>query len=347
MAIVVEHTPYEAMHQLAVGAGQAQAERERSAFREKQQLMQLQNQLETKQMQFQEEAASRAREEEFQYTIAAVQAKRQVDLQIETADYARQKQKLSQTLNMIRESNDLSDAEKEELLIQAMSKYSGVGTGIGPSSFTGGTSSGMQNFLMKGAYKAKMGETLQQYVDEGLMSTEDAERQASYFDIGGDFKNQQQVLLDQSVDAQKRLDSAQDMLGSNFSVDKKGRIRDAYGVEVKEGTPRYELYKTMQAQVDTAKRALDAVHEEGQEIPLWTEFKSLLNSGDPGIKKAVEVYGEDMAFEAYKRNRKVGPKDKKFYQKHPVIDMVMRGISPAFNLARFSADMRRAANAGS
>ena len=315
MAIVVEHTPYDALFNLATQAGQAQAAQQQQAQRDKQQLMAMQIGAQQQAQRFQIQAEQQARAEEMQYQMVLMQAKRQIDMQVETSDYARQKQQLTQTLNMIRDSNDFDSKEKEQLSIEVMAKYSGLGAGISPSSFGGKT--GMQDFLTKGAYKMNMSEQLQNMVDQGALDPDRAKQAAASFGLSGDYLPPEERQAMKADEAVKRYDRIQGVMDDAFSFDSKGRPLDPYTQDrIKEDDPRYGYYKTLKRQVESAKQELDKLHTSGTRQASAAVFNEALQRS-PALQQMAQIYGPEAAFEKWSEKFGGGdtekPEEKKRY----------------------------------
>ncbi len=298
MAIVVEHTPYDALFSLATQAGEAQAAQTAQAQRDREQLAAMQIQADQRKQQFMVAAEQRARQEEMQYQTMLIAAKRQIDMQVETSNYARQKQMLTQTLNMINDSNEFDEREKEQLSIEVMSKYSGLGSGISPSSFGGTT--GMSDFLQKGAYKMQLADQLQGMVDSEQLNPGAARQAAASFGLSGDFATPGERHAEQVDEAVKRYDRIQDTVNSAFVISG-GKLKDKTTKEtIKKNDPRYGYYETLKAQRDRAKSELDKLHATGTKPVSAAEFADALQKS-PALQQMVQLYGEDAAFEAWSK----------------------------------------------
>lgn len=127
MAIRVTHTPYEAIGQLAVQAGEAQQRvRQQEAERAQKYRLVLENMRQQnmmKRMQFQAEVDQARREKEWMMQSQLVNAKQQVAMQMEIQKFQMDRQKLVTTLNLIDDSNFLTPREKEKAKITAYSKW--------------------------------------------------------------------------------------------------------------------------------------------------------------------------------------------------------------------------------
>lgn len=304
MAIVVDYTPIEAIGELAQRAGQATFENVQLQQRHQENMAQLQANLELRNSQFQQKMQQQAMAEQFQYQSAMLQQRKQIDMDLELADYARNKQKLTQVLGMIKDSDEFSSSEKAQLSLQAMSKYADVGQGISTASFNE-PNRAMQNFLQEGTFRMQMSKSLQDSVNNEQLSPEEAENMARAYGLVANFKSpqeQRQVVIDKAA---KRLESATKILNSRFMVDD-GKIKTVINGKaankVKEGTPEYSLYKTLKKQVDDAKAQLDAEQNKQAESGNKELFtKEVAASAD--LQKAVEIYGADKVYEAWKQRQ--------------------------------------------
>jgi hypothetical protein len=303
MAIVVDYTPYEAVGELAKSAGQSIYQRERQQAADQKDMMQLQSRLQQQNAQFMANLQQEALQEQFQYQSAMLMQRKQIDMDLELADYARNKQKLMQVMNMINESDEFNPSEKAELSLQAMSKYAGVGQGISSGSFGGaGGDDTMQRYLQQGTFKQNLAQSLQAAVDSGQMEPSAAENFARSYGLTADFKSPQELQRRQSDQALKRLETAQEALDSRFVQDGK----NLYTVEnnkkankVKEGSAAMNLHATLKRQVEEARKELTALQEKQAESGMRQVFSDEL-AQSPELQKAVEIYGADKTFEAWK-----------------------------------------------
>jgi molybdenum-dependent DNA-binding transcriptional regulator ModE len=303
MAIEVQHQPVGAIYGLATQAGQAQAAQQQQEQRDRIQLKGMEEQMRMREMQFREKALAAARQEEMQYQAMLMMAKRQIDLQTEQAQYARQKQMLTQSLNMITESNEFSEKQKEELRVQAMAKYAGVGTGISPSSFDSG---GMEKMLTQGAYKSQMLTQWQNDVLEGRMGVEDAERLAVGMGMSGAKFHTASETADLPYKAVRNkiddINSSMSKLG--ISVDKKGKYyKDDYPVS--EDDPLVRQYKALEREAEKQTNELlklqgeyEATDEQGKPLTM-EEFLDQKVVGDENLQRAVQLYGVKNTYDSY------------------------------------------------
>jgi len=304
MAIVVDYTPIQAVGELAQKAGEASYQNIQMQQQHQENMAQLQANLELRNSQFQQKMQQQAMAEQFQYQSAMLQQRKQIDMDLELADYARNKQKLTQVLGMIKDSDEFSSSEKAQLSLQAMSKYADVGQGISTASFNE-PNRAMQNFLQEGTFRMQMSKSLQDSVNNEQLSPEEAENMARAYGLVANFKSpqeQRQVVVDKAA---KRLESATKILNSHFMVDD-GKIKTVINGKaankVKEGTPEYSLYKTLKKQVDDAKAQLDAEQNKQAESGNKELFtKEVAASAD--LQKAVEIYGADKVYEAWKQRQ--------------------------------------------
>ena len=303
MAIVVQHTPYDAIFNMATQAGQADAAKQAQAQRDKEQLMGMQIEAQQRSQQFAVQAEQQARAEEMQYQTMLLQAKRQIDMQVEATNYARQKQQLTQTLNMIRDSDDIDEEEKDKFRIQVMARYAGVGSDLNVAAFE--KTSSMENFFTKGAYKSKVAEDIQEQFDKGLIDESTALRAASNYDVKIDTKSPETKLAEQADEAVKRYERIDDLIYSAFKPDSKGRPRDPDTEKViKPNDPRYEYYKTLNIQLKAAKGELDRFHGTGTR----KVFNEALQKSQ-SLQKMAQIYGVDATFEKW--NEQFGGGEKK------------------------------------
>jgi sulfur relay (sulfurtransferase) complex TusBCD TusD component (DsrE family) len=301
MAIVVDYTPIEAVGQLAQQAGRAEFEKTQAATREKVQLASIQQNMEMEKARFMVEAETQARQEQFEYNVALMQQKRMIDMDIEAMDYARNRQKLAQTMNMLNESDAFNDKEKEELSVQIMAKYAGLGAGLSGASFKDGSSSSFQNFVQQGTYKAMLANSLQKAVEDELITPEQAQQAAIPFGMSGmkfDTPQEQQAkVMDR---AQKRLATAIADRDKLFQL--RGGNVYSEGNKVKPGTDEYKLYETLQKQVDAAQQAIESARDartkrEVEEDQMNTFNDELQRSSK--MQRAVDLYGTDVVFEQW------------------------------------------------
>lgn len=334
MAIVVNYTPVQAMGELAVRAGQAEFEKSQAAFREKQQLMQMQQDFQMKQQRFMVEAEQQARAEEMQYQALLMQQKRQIDMQIEVSDFARQKQKLAQTLGMINESDKFNAREKEELRLQAMSRYADVGQGITQGSFdTTGGASGFENFMLQGTYKAQIVNSLQEAVRTGKMSQPEAQRQAAAFGLGQvEFQTKTEEAQTVMDTAQKRLATAIARLDDSFMT--KGdtvytKVGQKPGNKIKPKDPEYKLYETLQKQVDAAREETERLRTEVSQQDSQDQFNLELESS-PQLQQAVEIYGSDVVYKRWVERQ--GSRQPAEPENEPMFKITPKNLIPGYGV---------------
>lgn len=307
MAITVGHEPVGALYELATDAGQAQfAVRQQEAM-ERQQLAKAQMAHERRMAEFQAKAQERARMEEMQYQVAMVMAKRQIDMQIETSNYAQQRQKLLQTLNMIKESDSFTDKEKESLQIQAMAKYSDVGTGLSSSSFDGGGGNkALQSMVATGSYRSQMAGQLQKWIDEG-MDPVIAKQTAAAWNI--DFTPASELKEKQFDDAAKRLENAVDSVyDAGFST--KGNKVYRYGNKVDTDSQDYRLYQTLNQQVQRNRESFEKLRTGNTTAARSQLFYSDYQSS-PALQQMVQIYGPEEAMKRWELERYGSFEDRK------------------------------------
>jgi hypothetical protein len=328
MAIVMEHTPYKAIYNMATQAGQAQAQIREQEQDDRLQLQKMQQDHQIRQVQFMAGQEQLARAEEMQYNMTLMKAKRDIDLQTEAASYARDKQKLSQLMNMINES-DHSEKEKDDFRIQAMAKYADAGTGLSPSSFSGG-SKGMQDFLMKGEYRTMMGDQIQKWVDDGTINQAAGQRMASNYGITAPVLTTRDQKLKAVQGAAEQLDDAQKQLRDSFKPKKKkNKIEDRFGVWHKEGSPQYRVWETMNKQVETANAELERL-QEGTSVERMN-FNDEVAKSKP-LQRIVEAVGMDEAFAQY-RARQKKTQSQGFSERHPILNALLES-QPGYQLKK-------------
>lgn len=303
MAIVVDYTPIQAVGELAQRAGEASYQNMQAQYRQQQEMAVLQSNLQRQNAEFEQRAQQEAMAEQFQYQSAMLQQKKQIDMELEIADYARNKQKLSQVMNMIRDSEEFSSSEKAQLSLQALSKYADVGQGISSSDVSGGTA--MKNMLQQGTFKQQIANTLQQAVESDEMDPVEAENVSRSYGLIAKFPTPQEKQQQQVDKAAKRLDAATKALSSRFISDgKKVKtvINNKPANKVAEGTPEYALYTTLKKQVDDAKGELEKLQNKEAESGMRSQFTEEVSSNG-SLQKAVEIYGADKVFEAWKQRQ--------------------------------------------
>lgn len=332
MAIVVEHQPVDAMYSLAQKAGTAEYMKQQQMNQERKQLLRMQQEHQQRQQEFMVRAEQAARAEEMQYQVLLLQARRNVDMQLETARYAKQKQELQQTIDMISQSDELSDSEKEELKIQATAKFAGVGTGISPSSFSSKANKQLQNTVLLGAYKAKVLDDIQDRVDRREITAQQGQNEAAVAGLTGvkiyDPDEKAEMLVDRKF---KRLTTVTDAYNKSFFTDKKGRPYDAETEEpIREGTPKYEQWQTMKREVKEARESVSEIRGALADLELWDKFQRDL-AVTPEYQQLVKELGAEKAFEEYKKHQ---PKSSSYQPKkepglfkkvsrHPIMDVLM------------------------
>jgi hypothetical protein len=309
------------MYQLATQAGQAQYAARQEERRDEKQMLAMKLGHERRQQAFMLKAQEQARAEEAQYQMLLLQAKRQIDIQTETANYARQKQMLTQSLNMINESNEINDADKERLRIQAMTKYAGLGQGVTAASFS--QNKGLSAMIQKDAYRAKMIEELSKQTESGQLDPNTAENLMP----GTKFYGPGERGTELRVGAQKRLATAQKNLSEQF-IETGGKLTDRYENRIRKSDPQYQLYLSLKQQVIDAKEELDKVTVAAEEPELRAKFGDILQTS-PAARRLVERFGGNVedAFDAWRKAAKKnydmrGPK---FSEEHPILDKVWKG----------------------
>jgi hypothetical protein len=328
MAIVVEHQPVDAMYGLAQKAGSAQFEENRQQQRDKEQLMKIQMGHENRKMQFMEEAQARARQEEMQYQAMMLVARKQIDMQLDSQRYMRQKMELQTTLDMISGSDDLSETEKEQLSIQATAKFAGVGTGISPSSFSASASKALQNQVLLGAYRKKALDDIQSRVNSGEISAQQGQNEAAIAGITGvkiDSPNEQVAkIIDEKFE---RLSQVRDSYKKSFYTDKKGNPIDAETDEpIKKGTPKYEQWQVMNRQLQEAQEGVKETQTSVDDMRMLAEFQQKA-AKVPEYQELIKELGYKRAFEEWKTTQPISStyKERKpaFFKKHPILKSAM------------------------
>ena len=313
MPIEVRHDPVAATYELATDAGQAIADTRAQEQNDRIALQGMQQQHQARQQQFIAKQQEAARAEETQYQMMLMQAKRQIDMQAEMAQYSEQKMRLTQTLNMINDSNDFSDPQKEELKVQAMAKYSGVGTGISPSSFA---ASDMEKSITKGAYKVQAIRELQKQVDGGMDPSVAKNLAIGMGMSGTEFLTPEQQALAPEQQAQQDYDKAVELLRESFDYDKKGRPKDAVtGDKIDKDDPRYEHWQVLEKQKNKARADLKRLSGKGDRAMALPKFHDDLKR-TPSWQKAIDIYGFDKTFDMWFENEygelKVGKDESKW-----------------------------------
>jgi hypothetical protein len=303
MAIKVGHEPVLAAGKLAVMAGQARHEEQRQLQNDRMELAQLQGKLKMDQMRFGQAAQQEARAEEFQYQQMLNGQKRSIDMDIELQAYARQKQSLTQAMNMINDSNEFSDREKEELRIQAMSKYANVGTGISPSSMDQG---GMADFVQKGAYKSQLLGQWQQAIDDDQMSVQDAQRLATGLGMSGaKFQTPQERMDMPFKEVRDRLDTInRDLNTLGVEETKKGKLYDRSSEDtIPEDSTRAKNFRALQRSAEKATAELMKLQmkeeTDGPGAMTEREFFEKKVKDNPAMLDAVQRYGAKRVYKDY------------------------------------------------
>jgi hypothetical protein len=301
MAIVVDYTPYAAVEGMARQAGINQQAKRQQEMDFQREMTQLQSDLQRKNMEFEMKAQQVARAEEFMYQAKYLTMKREVDIQMELMDYQRNREKLNLALNAIQSADDLSDQEKDELVIQATSKYGNVGSGISPSSFAQKLDPLVRKAMESDLKLGKLNEISQMF-NSGQITEAEAQRLGQAYGLGKmefaqpeeEFQKQMDVKTERLADAQKRL-------AASFLLDGKKVLDAKTKAKVKPGSPQYELYKTLQRQVDAAREALEGMATSQSHINTQrAEFERLVEAS-PSLQKAVQLYGESVVFEKWRK----------------------------------------------
>lgn len=336
MAIEVQHQPVGAIYSLATQAGQAAAERERIQRNEQRQLLGMKLGHDRAQQEFMVKAQQAARAEEAQYQMLLIQAKRQIDIQTETADYARQKQKLTMALNMINESDEIGEEDRERLRIQAMAKYAGVGSGISSQDFQKNTR--LVEELQRGAFRATMINELERSTEAGQLDPQTAENLSrAYGTPGAKFYAPGERIAEEVDTASSRLKSAQDTLAKHFYKQGK-QVYNSEDNKIKPSDPEYSVYETLQKQVQDAKKELDRLSDVSEQDKVFRDFASKVNQGDPFAVELIRRFGGDVekAFDEYEKGltklNTTDPTDMSFTERHPLLSKALMGPSGAIGM---------------
>jgi hypothetical protein len=286
---------------------------------------------------FMQKAEQQARAEELQYQTMLKVAQRNIDMQMETQDYARKKQMLSQTMNMINDSNEFDAREKQELKTQAMAKYADLGSGITPSSFD--KTNSYEALMAKGAYKVAMLKDLQKQVDGGL-NPQVAENISIGLGMPGtQFLTPQERQNQPLVDAAEQFEEAQKRLnltGFNWDGEKKVLLDDR-GREIEKGTPHYETAKRLHDDVYRARDEMNRLRGLQDRSTKAGKFMEDLEKS-PGLKDALNYYTPEEVFEKWYESRyggKAPQKDKGKWTplKNNLLENVYPGLG-AYNTAK-------------
>ncbi|MHC4120440.1 MAG: hypothetical protein ACYSWO_23345 [Planctomycetota bacterium] len=335
MPIVVQHQPVEAIGALAQQAGQAAALNQEQQRRDRFQLQEMEMEHENRKMQFLAQAEQQARAEEMNYQMQLNMQKRDIDMQLDLQMYAREKQKLQQTLNLIKQSDELSESEKEEFAIQATAAYAGVGTGISPASFNAAGNKALQNHILLGNYRAAEAEDIQRRLDSGEINLYQANKEAALRDLKVEFKDPRLQMDEQMEDFLERVTETRDTYDKSFYTDDKGRPYDKQtDQKIKPGTPKYEEWQTMRREKEEAFNVLKEARGQATDIQLYVDFNDELNAGDPDLNFLVENLGKERAFQEYlKRQPKASTyrpeKEPSLYGKvrrHPIMDTILSNV---------------------
>jgi hypothetical protein len=232
------------VHELATKAGVAADNVMRQQQADRLQLQDLQQQHDMRKMEFMQSAQEQARAEELQYQMLLTQNKRNIDMQAEMAQYARSKQMLQQTMNMINDSNEFDDRQKEELKLQATSKYAGVGTGLTPGSFEAGT---LEKELLKGAYNTARIKYYQDEVSSGRMNPLIAQQGAIGEGLGNvDFYTDVQLQNPEMIENEKRRSRILRDKGKTGLHREGDDVVNAYGAKVPKTDPAYTTFAELE-----------------------------------------------------------------------------------------------------
>jgi hypothetical protein len=322
MAIRIEHQPVEAIGQLGVLAGQAQVDKEQRNLRDREQLMKLDAGHKMEQMRFLQQAQEQARAEEMQYQMQLNMQRRDIDMQLDLQNYAREKQKLQQTLNMINQSEDLSEAEKEEFGIQATAAYAGVGTGITPASFNSGINKALQNEILLGSHRTMLADDIQSRLDAGDIDEYQANRESVQKNLGITFEGPQTRVDNKLADLLDTVKTTRDVYNKSFFTDKAGKPFDAITEEpVKKGTDKYE--------------------DQAGDLQGMLDFAELAKT-DSGYIELVENLGFEGALQEYLKRQKKSSTFEEQEQpgiigqmrRHPILQGVLGRIPYAGTLVK-------------
>lgn len=309
MAIKVGHSPVEGVFKLSQQAGIAQQMAREQQQNDRLQLQALDQNFKMKQMQFMEQQQTEARAEEMQYQQLLMQTKRGIDMQTEAAQYARQKQMMTQTLNMINDSQEFDDEQKEKLKIQAMSKYAGVGSGISPTSFR---DSGMENLATKGAYNKQRLDAMQDRVNRDPTYTiEDAQRDSLAFGMpGAQFYTPEESANLPATKIRKRMDGIADQIAATKVMRDEdddlligGHVIDKDSVQAQTFIALEREMKKQVNELNKIQGIINTTDEAGQELTLENFFEEKVK-GNRDLTRSAQLYGLKGTFEDYMRLNK-------------------------------------------
>lgn len=316
MAITVDYTPYGAVYDLAQQAGRAEGAKIAAQQQMQREHMQMQAALQRSNQEFQARMQQQATEEQFARQMQLLEAKKQIDMDMEIQQYAMDKQKLNSTLSLIRDSG-YSDEEKERLMIQARAKYAGVGQGITDDLMGAG---GMGDFMGKAAMRMQMAQGVQTAVDQGQIGPEQANLMLASFGIPHDIQDPQVAMQEKLKDAADRVKRAREELQKSFRakdewfgtgvrpLDPEGRA----GSEIKEDSPEWAHYQLLKDNLESAKAELQRLLETGSqpEVPDTREQFVADLGASPSMQQAVELYGQQAVFDEWLKSQKRRPTQK-------------------------------------
>lgn len=301
MAIVVDYTPYGAIGQMAQQAGENQAIQRQQEMNFQQDMAVMENQMRQQNMAFAANLEQQARAEEFMYQAKYLQMKREIDIQMELSEYQKNRQKLNMALDTINGSDSLTQAEKEELVIQATAKYSEVGAGISPANFAQKLDPLVRKYQESALKRGKL-EEIYAGLEDGTLDEQAAQHEAETWGLGKLEFESDEAIFQKKIDAQaKRLADAQKRLTENFVMDGKKILNVHTKARVSEGTEEYALFKTLKEQVDREKSAMDslATSMTTRNVQRGEFYRKLESS--PSLQRAAKEHGEERVFNEWRR----------------------------------------------
>jgi len=307
MAIVVDYTPGDTVQQLATQTGINRVAQQQVEFEQQQQLMQLNNQLQQQNMKFAQQAEQQARAEEAGYRMQLLSAQRNIDIEMQTMTYQRDREKLNLALDMIRDADYLTDEEKSELTLQAGTRY---GTGSNLPMFTNKLDP-FERKWRESYVLSNMANELLAQVKAGTLTPEQARFQ--YINMGGNSNvkfttpgDDANLHLSRLVEDLKK---AQDAFDATFAMDGNDIINKVTKAVVEEGTLEYSTAKTLLSAVDKRTKEL-AAFEQGDIIAKELEAKwGNLKTTNLSIQKLIKLNGEANAKKLWIKRELEGKSD--------------------------------------
>jgi len=306
MPITIDYTPIGALTDLAIASGKAKGTLQQRELDQRLRLAAYQTASQVAQERMRQDAAMQRLRASAQYQAAIVGMKADIDMQLELQEYQRQKQKLQGLLTQIKESDQFSEREKQELITQATAKYAGVGTGISPTMLRP-TSTAYQNFIAKSQAKMGMIKYLEEAVANDIMSPDDAGRLAKAYGLTGTdlFQRTEEKISTQLAKEQARLKQIADYVDKKFvnvgprgpdwmwrkSIREKPRIM----IKTKQGKPGRKATETEKAEYEVLMKEKDVRLMNVQQLTRQLQFEGseevqqLLKEAPPNKRQAIRV----------------------------------------------------------